>query len=104
MLAKCQRVMERSIVGCEWQDRVRNDDFRKKTVLMHILSQIDRQKWRWTGHMMRDTRGKWSKAVTEWYPKDGNRNCGRQRRRWIDDIKMTAGHLWTRVAQDRRLQ
>ncbi|GBP54271.1 hypothetical protein EVAR_36487_1 [Eumeta japonica] len=61
----------------------------------------NRQKWRWTGHMMRDIRGKWSKAMTEWYPRDANRSRGRQRRRWMNDIKMTAGHLWTRVAQDR---
>ncbi|GBP31873.1 hypothetical protein EVAR_16648_1 [Eumeta japonica] len=92
--------MERSIVGCKWQDRVRNYDLKKKTKLTDILRQIDRQKLRWTGHMMRDTRGKWNKAVTKWYPRDGNRSRGRQRRRWMDDIKMTAGRLWTRVAQD----
>ncbi|GBP27118.1 hypothetical protein EVAR_16789_1 [Eumeta japonica] len=64
--------MERSMVWCKWQDRVRNYDLTKKTKLLDILSQIDRQKWRCTSHMMRDTRGKWSKAVTEWYPRDEN--------------------------------
>lgn len=100
-LAKCQRAMERSIVGCKRKDRIRNCDLRDKTKLTDILSQIDKQKWRWSGHMMRDIQGKWSKKVTEWYPRDGQRSRGRQRRRWSDDIKLTAGHLWSRVAQDR---
>lgn len=100
-LAKCQRAMERSIVGCKRKDRIRNCDLRDKTKLTDILSQIDKQKWRWSGHLMRDKQGKWSKKVTEWYPRDGQRSRGRQRKRWSDDIKLTAGHLWSRVAQDR---
>ncbi|GBP30708.1 hypothetical protein EVAR_75932_1 [Eumeta japonica] len=48
------------------------------------------------GHMMRDKRGKWCKAVSEWYPRDGKRSRGRQCIRWEDNIKMTAGPRWRR--------
>ena len=100
-LAKCQRAMERSMTGFKRQDRIRNTDLRVTTKVTDILSRIDQQKWRWTGHMMRNCQGKWSKAVTEWYPRDGKRNRGRQCIRWEEDIKMTAGPMWRRVAQDR---
>ncbi|GBP52316.1 Putative uncharacterized transposon-derived protein F52C9.6 [Eumeta japonica] len=93
--------MERSIVGTKHQDRARNTDIRMKTKLTDILLRIDQQKWRWTGHMMRDKQGKWCKAVSEWYPRDGKRSRGRQCIRWEDDIKMTAGPRWRRVTQDR---
>ncbi|GBP82279.1 hypothetical protein EVAR_86633_1 [Eumeta japonica] len=49
--AKCQKAMERSIVGTKRQDRARNTDIRMKTKLTDILLRIDQQKWRWTGHM-----------------------------------------------------
>ncbi|CAH2093264.1 unnamed protein product [Euphydryas editha] len=87
-LAKCQRAMERSIVGTKRRDRVRNTDIRMKTKLTDILLRVDQQKWRWTGHMMRDKHGKWCKAVSEWYPRDGKRSRGRQCIRWEDDIKI----------------
>ncbi|GBP94930.1 hypothetical protein EVAR_100464_1 [Eumeta japonica] len=53
------------------------------------------------GHDARYSGGEMEQGVTECYLRDGNRSCGRPRRRWMDDIKLTAGHLWTRVAQDR---
>ncbi|CAH2239765.1 jg24654 [Pararge aegeria aegeria] len=63
---------------------------------------MDQLKWRWTGHMLRDNQGKWSTLVTHWYPRDGQRKKGRQQRRWEDELKLTAGPLWRRVAQDRK--
>ncbi|CAH2234201.1 jg16650 [Pararge aegeria aegeria] len=44
----------------------------------------------------------WSTLVTHWYPRDGQRKKGRQQRRWEDELKLTAGPLWRRVAQDRK--
>lgn len=100
-LARCQRAMERSMTGHKRKDRVRNSDLRIKTGVIDILTRIDQQKWRWTGHMLRDTLGKWSRQVTDWYPRDGRRNRGKQYLRWEDDIKITVGPNWRRVAKDR---
>ncbi|PZC70710.1 hypothetical protein B5X24_HaOG215026 [Helicoverpa armigera] len=100
-LAICQRAMERSMTGTRRQDRIRNTILRSKTKLTDVLKRIDQQKWRWAGHMIRDKTEKWSKAITEWYPRDGKRNRGKQKMRWEDDLKQTAGAKWRRVANDR---
>lgn len=100
-LIKCQRAMERSMLGLKIKDRVRNADVRTRTKLTDILTRIDVQKWRWAGHMLRHPINKWSKQVTLWQPRDGKRGRGRQVRRWEDDLKQTAGPFWLRVARDR---
>ncbi|GBP74317.1 hypothetical protein EVAR_40147_1 [Eumeta japonica] len=74
----------------------------KKTKVTDILSRIDQLKWRWAGHMLCCKREKWSKQVTVWYPRDGFRSRGRKAKRWEDDLIMTLGPLWTRVAADRQ--
>ncbi|CAH2104114.1 unnamed protein product [Euphydryas editha] len=100
-LAVTQRAMERSMTGFKRLDKISNSDLRKLTKVTDILKRIDQQKWRWAGHIMRDKMGKWSKSVTEWYPRDGKRKRGRQHTRWEDEIKLTAETNWRRVAQDR---
>ncbi|CAK1591386.1 unnamed protein product [Parnassius mnemosyne] len=101
-LAVAQRTMERSMTGYKRQDKIRNIDLRNLTKLTDILERIDQQKWRWSGHMMRDKMGKWSRRVTEWYPRDSKRRRGRQHTRWEDEIRLTAGPNWRRVARDRQ--
>ncbi|CAK1595505.1 unnamed protein product [Parnassius mnemosyne] len=101
-LAVAQRAMERSMTGYKRQDKIRNIDLRNLTKLTDILERIDQQKWRWSGHMVRDKMGKWSRRVTEWYPRDSKRRRGRQHTRWEDEIRLTAGPNWRRVAQDRQ--
>lgn len=100
-LIKCQRAMERSMLGLKIKDRVRNIDIRTRTKLTDILTRIDVQKWRWAGHLLRHPINKWSKQVTLWLPRGGKRSRGRQVRRWEDDLKQTAGPFWSRVARDR---
>ncbi|GBP47080.1 hypothetical protein EVAR_96035_1 [Eumeta japonica] len=48
-----------------------------------------------------ERQGKWSKIVSDWYPRDGRRSRGRQMTRWEDDLKLTAKHHWRKVARDR---
>lgn len=97
----CQRAMERSMLGIKKQDRKRNTFIRSKTRIVDILTKIDQLKWRWVGHMLRSTQDKWSKIVTDWYPRDGKRKRGRQLKRWEDELKLTAGPYWRRVTRDR---
>lgn len=51
--------------------------------------------------MLREGKEKWTKIVTEWYPRDGKINKGRQNTRWEDDMKNTAGPKWPRIVKDR---
>ncbi|GBP88546.1 Retrovirus-related Pol polyprotein from type-2 retrotransposable element R2DM; Endonuclease [Eumeta japonica] len=44
---------------------------------------------------------KWTRIISEWYPRDGKKNKGRPIKRWEDDIKGVAGPEWTRIARDR---
>ncbi|GBP00563.1 hypothetical protein EVAR_76865_1 [Eumeta japonica] len=39
--------------------------------------------------------------TTEWYPRDGIRNKGRQTKRWEDEVRAVAGPEWIRLAKDR---
>lgn len=100
-LKVCQNSIERSILGIKRRDRVKLEKIKNKTKFKNAQTTYRQLKWRWTGHMLRESKDKWTKIVTEWYPRDNKRSKGRQVKRWEDDIKKTAGPVWTRLAKDR---
>lgn len=100
-LRTCQRGMERSMLGVTLKDRNKAEDIRSITKVEDIINKIKLLKWRWTGHMTRDSRLKWTKILTEWQPRDGKRKRGRQVKRWMDDIKSIGGTIWSRTANKR---
>ncbi|CAF4921267.1 unnamed protein product [Pieris macdunnoughi] len=101
-LRTCQRGMERSMVGVTLRHRKRAEEIRSTTKVEDIIKKIRQLKWRWTGHMTRDSRLKWTKIITEWQPRDGKRKRGRPTKRWADDIKIIGGTTWTRRANNRK--
>ncbi len=52
---------------------------------------------------MRCNLNKWSQQVTLWYPRENTRKPGRPKSKWSDDIRLTLGPFWTRVAEERAL-
>lgn len=98
----CQNGMERSVLGVKRKDRIRLEKIKNTTKFKDAGKTCKTLKWRWTGHMLRDTNGKWTKTITEWYPRNGKRSKGRQTKRWEDDLKTVAGPQWTRTARDRQ--
>ncbi|GBP79249.1 Craniofacial development protein 2 [Eumeta japonica] len=56
--------MERSMIGVTKRDRIRSEDIRSITKVEDIIKKIRQLKWRWTGHMTRDSRIKWTKILT----------------------------------------
>ncbi|GBP17157.1 Putative uncharacterized transposon-derived protein F52C9.6 [Eumeta japonica] len=105
-LRTCQRGMERSMIGVTKRDRIRSEDIRSITKVEDIIKKIRQLKWRWTEHMTRDSRIKWTKILTEWQPRDGTRKRGRRKRgrqakKWMDDIRKIGGATWSRKARDR---
>lgn len=94
----CQQSMERSMLQIKLKDKWKLTKIRQFTKLEDASSRIKRLKWKWTGHMMRSTKDKWTRDITEWYPRDGTRNRGRQIKRWEDDLPKG----WRRSAQDRK--
>ncbi|XP_022816835.1 uncharacterized protein LOC111349816 [Spodoptera litura] len=102
-LRTCQRGMERSMLGVRKMDRIRSEDIRSITKVEDIIKKVRQLKWRWTGHMTRDSKTKWTKIITEWQPRDGKRKRGRQVKRRMDDIKKVAENTWPRKARDREV-
>ena len=47
---------------------------------------------------MRTNKDKWTKTVTEWYPRNGKRQKGRQIKRWEDDLPKR----WKRLTWNQR--
>ncbi|GBP62307.1 Putative uncharacterized transposon-derived protein F52C9.6 [Eumeta japonica] len=92
--------MKRSMIGVTKRDRIRSEDIRSIIKVEDIIKKIRQLKWRWTGHMTRDRRIKWTKILTEWQPRDGTRKRGRQAKRWMHDIIGEA--TWSRKARDRQ--
>ncbi|CAG4949079.1 unnamed protein product [Colias eurytheme] len=100
-LRVCQNKMERSILNLKLRDKVKLKNIRSKTKVMDVTYTVKKLKWNWVGHMIRNNKGKWTKDVTEWYPRDGKRKKGRQKTRWEDDIRKVAGTTWQREATNR---
>lgn len=100
-LQVCQRSMERSMLNIKRKDRNSLKSIRQRTKVKEVSDYIKKLKWCWTGHIMRDKRQKWTKELVEWYPREGKRVRGRQRKRWEDDLKEVAGPTWRRLTLDR---
>jgi hypothetical protein len=96
-----QNGIERSTIGVKRKDREKLKNIKSKTKFKNAYITYKQLKWRWTGHMTREKKKKWTRLITEWYPLDCKRNRGRQTKRWEDDIRKIAGSTWTRTARDR---
>ncbi|XP_026331462.1 uncharacterized protein LOC113238829 [Hyposmocoma kahamanoa] len=92
--------MERGMLGISLLDHVPNDDIRRRTKV--VDAGRAKLKWKWAGHLARRDDGRWTKAVTGWWPRDAKRPRGISPTRWIDDIKVIVGNHWTRLARDRK--
>ncbi|KAG7307782.1 hypothetical protein JYU34_006375 [Plutella xylostella] len=96
-----QRAMERTMLGISLVDRIPNVEIRRRTKVEDVGRRITKLKWRWAGHLARREDGRWTKAVSEWWPREGRRPVGRPPTRWSDDIRRVTGPNWMSVAQDR---
>lgn len=95
-----QNKMERSMLNVTWKDKLTLQEMKTKTKIADIISTTRFLKWSWTGHIIRSDNNS-AKDITEWIPLGNKRSRGRQRKRWIDEIKSVAGSTWSRKARDR---
>ena len=102
MLQTFQRKMEKKILGVRLQDRIRNEDLRKRTNVKDATTVATHTKCKWAGHVKRMGQNRWAHKTTTWDPRTGHRNLGRQKRRWADGLKLHFGSNWTTKAKDRR--
>ncbi|GFS18994.1 endonuclease-reverse transcriptase [Elysia marginata] len=96
--------MERKILGIKPKDRVPCREIRARTNVVDIVKYVEKQKWKWAGHVARLQDDRWTQRVTEWKPRH-RRSRGRQIQRWQDDIVQRKGTTWEQdVRQRERLQ
>lgn len=96
----CQNAIERSVIGVKRRDRVRLENIKNKKKFKSVEKTYRTLKWKWTGHMIRENKEKWTKIITEWYPRGSKRSKGRQAKRWEDEIKKVTGPIWTRTGKN----
>ncbi|CAH2237940.1 jg4634 [Pararge aegeria aegeria] len=53
-------------------DQIRNEEIRRRTRATGIAQRVAKLKWKWVGHIVRRTDGRWGSKVLEWRPRTGN--------------------------------
>lgn len=100
-LAVTQRAMERAMLGISLSDKKKNTWIRQKTKVIDVLEKIASLKWSWAGHVARTDKARWTLTMLQWRPWSNKRSRGRPPNRWTNDIKMIAGLMWIKEAQNR---
>ncbi len=98
----CYRRMQR----ISWRERVTNKEVLKRAHTKRTLLQdLTKRKMRYAGHLMRGSVGQIANTILEGTI-EGVRSRGKQRIKWIDDIKNWTGedsyHRLKREAEDRK--
>lgn len=89
------------MLGISLRDRVRSETIRQRTKITDIIERAAQLKWQWAGHVARQNDSRWTKKLIQWRPRETRRSIGRPPKRWLDDVKRTAGTHWQQTAQDR---
>ena len=76
----------RTIKGVTRRDKIRNQVIRSELNVTPLMEEIERNKLRWYGHVMRMDESKKPKQYLVWTP-EGKRPVGRPRMRWIEGVK-----------------
>ena len=76
----------RTIRGITRMDRRRNTTIREELQVTPLLEEIERNKLRWYGHVMRMRGDRKPKKYLQWRPA-GRRPVGRPRKRWMEGVQ-----------------
>uniref|UniRef100_A0A7I4Y051 Reverse transcriptase domain-containing protein n=1 Tax=Haemonchus contortus TaxID=6289 RepID=A0A7I4Y051_HAECO len=63
---------------------IRSSELRQRTKIRDAVDHAKKSKIRWAGHVMRYSDDRWTRAVTDWIPRDIKRTPGRPPTRWSD--------------------
>ena len=87
-LSVIERAVEWSMLGVtrmsQMKERIRSSDLRRRSKIKDAVLYARHSKIRWAGYVMRFNDDRWTKAVTDWIPRDVKRSQGRPPTRWCD--------------------
>ncbi|KAE9415872.1 hypothetical protein Angca_006950, partial [Angiostrongylus cantonensis] len=81
-----ERAVERTMLGVsrftQVKDGSRSSDLRQRSTIKDAVLYAKQSKVRWAGHVMRMNDNRWTRAVSEWIPRDFKRTAGIPPTRW----------------------
>ncbi|KAK6736137.1 hypothetical protein RB195_019048 [Necator americanus] len=83
-----KRAIERVMLGVsrftQVRDGIRSSLLRQRSKIRDAAAFAKESKIRWAGHVMRFDDNRWTRAVSDWVPRDIKRTTGRPPTRWSD--------------------
>ncbi|KAE9417949.1 hypothetical protein Angca_007330, partial [Angiostrongylus cantonensis] len=87
-LSVIERAVERTMLGVsrftQVKDGIRSSDLRQRSKIEDAVLYAKQSKIRWAGHVMRMNDNRWTRAVSDWIPRDVERTAGRPPTRWSE--------------------
>ncbi|XGW03183.1 hypothetical protein V3C99_014854 [Haemonchus contortus] len=96
------------------QEGIWSSELRHRTKVRDAVDHAKKWKIRWAGHVMRYSDDRWTRALTDWVPRNIERSTGRLPTRWSDFFAKTLDERnvepcvieartihWTTLARDR---
>ncbi|KAE9417049.1 hypothetical protein Angca_003177, partial [Angiostrongylus cantonensis] len=87
-LSVIERAVERTMLGVphftQVRDGIPSSDLRQRSRIKDAVLYAKQSKIMWAGHVMRMNDNRWTRAVSDWIPRDVKLTAGRQPTRWSE--------------------
>ncbi|KAE9413310.1 hypothetical protein Angca_002875, partial [Angiostrongylus cantonensis] len=83
-----ERAVERTMLGVsrftQVRDGIRSSDLRQRSKIKDAVLYAKQSKIRWAGRVMRMNDNRWTRAFSDWIPRNVKRTAGRPPTRWSE--------------------
>ncbi|KAE9416966.1 hypothetical protein Angca_003509, partial [Angiostrongylus cantonensis] len=87
-LCVIERAVESTMLGVsrftQVGDGIRSSDLRQRSKIRDAVLYAKQLEIRWAGHVRRMNNNRWTRAVSDWTPRDVKRTAGRPPTRWSE--------------------